>query len=182
MRIPRSLITAAPLLAVLALMVFFVLNLRQTAAVGPPDIVPSSAIDAPAPQFALPSLFAGTPGFRTADLNGRVTLVNFFASWCVPCRAEQPALRQAAQAGIGLVGIDYKDKPANAQAFLAELGNPYRVVAVDADGRAGAEFGINGVPQSYLIDRSGVIRFRLAGPLTPDIVRHQIVPLAARLK
>jgi cytochrome c biogenesis protein CcmG/thiol:disulfide interchange protein DsbE len=146
-----------------------------------PNLIPSVLIDRPAPAFDLPPLLTGERGFKSADLRGKVTLVNFFASWCVPCRAEHPYLPQITQAGIVLIGINYKDRPEDAKAWLAELGNPYRSVAADAHGRTGIDFGVYGVPESYLIDKQGVIRFKQTGPLSPEIVKNQLIPLAEKL-
>lgn len=171
-----------PFAAFLVLMGFFVWRLGEAERGQTPDLIPSVMIDKPAPRFDLPPLYTGRAGFKTADLKGKVTLVNFFASWCVPCRAEHPVLAEIDRAGIVLVGINYKDKPDDAKAFLAEQGNPYRFVAVDRVGRTGIDFGVYGVPESYLIDRRGVIRLKETGPLTPEIVRDQIVPLAEKLK
>ena len=124
---------------------------------------------------------AGGQGFKAADLKGKVTLVNFFASWCGPCRVEHPMLPLIAKAGIELIGIDYKDRPEDAKAWLAELGDPYRTVAVDAKGQTGLEFGVYGVPESYLIDKKGVIRYKQTGPLTPEIIRNRLIPMAEKL-
>jgi DsbE subfamily thiol:disulfide oxidoreductase len=181
-RIPAGVRYALPALAFLALMGLFFWRLNQTGRSEIPAVDPSASIGKPAPSIALPPLFAGQPELKSADLRGRVTLVNFFASWCVPCRAEHPMLGELANAGVVVVGINYKDKPGNAKAFLGELGNPYRVVAMDRDGRAGADFGVYGVPETYLIDKNGVIRFRLAGPLTREIVSDELLPLANKLK
>lgn len=148
-----------------------------------PDLIPSALIDKPAPQFDLPPLFPKERGFRTADLQGKVTLVNFFASWCVPCREEHSALAQIPRsAGIELVGIDYKDPPEDASLWLEELGNPYLAVAADAEGKAGINFGVYGVPESYLIDQQGIIRFKQTGPLTPKIIQSRVIPLARSLQ
>lgn len=147
-----------------------------------PDLIPSALIDKPAPQFALPPLFTEKPGFRTADLRGRVTLVNFFASWCVPCREEHGYLSELTKtAKIDLIGIAYKDRPEDASLWLAQLGDPYKTVAVDAQGKAGLDFGVYGVPESYLIDRKGIIRFKQTGPLTPAVIETRLIPLANRL-
>ena len=181
-RMPAGVRYALPAAAFLALVGVFFWRLNQAGEGDTPNIIPSALIDKPAPQFDLPPLYAGKPDFKTADLRGRVTLVNFFASWCVPCRAEHPVLREVANSGIALVGVNYKDKAENAQAFLTELGDPYRTVAVDAEGRTGIDFGVYGVPESYLIDKNGVIRFKQPGPLTPEIIRNQILPLAEKLK
>jgi cytochrome c-type biogenesis protein CcmF len=147
-----------------------------------PGLIPSVMIDKPAPDFDLPPLVQGQPGFKTADLQGKVTLVNFFASWCIPCREEHPYLADVNKTGIVLVGINYKDQPQAATAWLTELGNPYSAIAVDAEGQAGLDFGVYGVPESYLIDKHGIIRFKQIGPLTPDIIDNRLVPLAQKLE
>jgi cytochrome c-type biogenesis protein CcmF len=170
-----------PLLAFAVLAGFFLYRLHLVEEGVAPNLIPSVLIDRPTPAFDLPPLLAGERGFKTADLKGKVTLVNFFASWCVPCRLEHPILQQVAKAGIVLVGINYKDRPEDAKAWLAEMGNPYRIVAVDAHGRTGIDFGVYGVPESYLIDKQGVIRFKQPGPLTPEIINNQLVPLAEKL-
>ncbi len=171
---------ALPALAFLALTGVFFWRLNQTETGDTPDVIASVLIDKPAPEFDLPPLYAGQPGFKTADLKGHVTLINVFASWCIPCRAEHPLL--AKLHGIAVVGIAYKDKPENTQSFLAELGNPYRRVVRDQDGRTGIDFGVYGVPESYLIDKHGIIRFKQTGPLTEAVIRESILPLAARLQ
>jgi cytochrome c biogenesis protein CcmG/thiol:disulfide interchange protein DsbE len=147
-----------------------------------PSLVPSVMIDKPAPDFALPPLKAGDPGLATADLKGKVTLINFFASWCVPCRAEQPVLLDlAGDKRLEVDGIAYKNKPEDAAAFLAELGNPFARVVLDQPGRTAIDFGVYGVPESYLIDRQGRIRYRQVGPLTPEVIERQLKPLIATL-
>jgi cytochrome c biogenesis protein CcmG/thiol:disulfide interchange protein DsbE len=147
-----------------------------------PSELPSAMIDQPAPDFALTGL-GDKPGFARADIAGQVVLVNFFASWCVPCKLEHPLLtRLAAKAGIPLFGIDYKDKPEDAQRFLREFGSPFRAVGVDRDGRLGIDFGITGVPETFLIDKSGKIRFRRAMPLTPEAIERDILPLVKALQ
>jgi len=147
-----------------------------------PDLIPSVLINKQAPQFALSPLFANEPGFRTTDLKGKVTVVNFFASWCVPCREEHNYLSKIAKVpGIEVVGIAYKDRPQDASMWLAELGDPYKTVAVDPEGKTGIDFGVYGVPESYLIDKRGIIRFKQTGPLTPDVIDQRLIPLANRL-
>jgi len=181
-KMPAGIHYALPALAFVALAGVLFWRLNQTREGGAPNLIPSGPVDKPAPSFDLPALYAGRADLKTADLKGRVTLVNFFASWCIPCRAEQPVLQELAKTGIALVGIDYKDKPDRAQAYLAEFGNPYRAVAADREGRAGTDFGVYGVPQTYLIDKNGVIRDMIAGPLTAAIIRDRILPLAEKLK
>jgi cytochrome c-type biogenesis protein CcmF len=172
---------AVPLFGFVVLAGFFIWRLHLVEEGFAPNLIPSVLINRPAPDFDLPPLTAGQPGFKTADLKGKVTLVNFFASWCVPCREEHPVLPEITKAGIVLVGINYKDRPEDGKAWLAELGNPYGIVAVDAHGRTGIDFGVYGVPESYLIDKQGVIRFKQTGPLTPEIIKNQLIPLAEKL-
>ena len=177
----RSWTYVAPLLVFAVLFGFLIHRLHLVEEGFTPDLIPSVLIDKAAPTFDLPPLQASEPGFKTADLKGKVTLVNFFASWCVPCREEHAMLPQIVNAGILLVGINYRDRPEDAKAWLAELGNPYRTVAIDAKGRAGIDFGVYGVPESYLIDKQGVIRFKQTGPMTPEIIMNQLIPLAKKL-
>jgi cytochrome c biogenesis protein CcmG/thiol:disulfide interchange protein DsbE len=148
-----------------------------------PALVPSALIDKPAPAFDLPGLSDGEPGFARADLDGAVSLVNFFASWCVPCRAEHPILmRLAREEGVRLFGVAYKDKPEAARAFLAELGNPFTRVGVDPTGRTSIEFGVYGVPESYVIDRGGHVRMRHVGAIVPAVLEKDILPLIEDLR
>jgi cytochrome c biogenesis protein CcmG/thiol:disulfide interchange protein DsbE len=147
-----------------------------------PTVLPSALIEKPAPDFNLPPLIEGEPALTAADLRGQVTVLNFFASWCVPCRAEHPLLMELArQPGLALYGIAYKDKPEAARGFLAELGNPFARIAADSSGRTAIDFGVYGVPETYVIDRDGRIRFRQVGPLTPDAIKNDLLPLVARL-
>ena len=137
-----------------------------------PSAIPSALVGGPAPAFDLPALTgAGVPGLKRADLMGKVTIVNVFASWCVPCRQEQPALNALASKFAGndrvrLVGINYKDQPDKAQAFLDEVGNPYSAIGSDRDGRVGIDWGVYGVPETYVVDAAGVVRHKFIGPLT----------------
>lgn len=143
-----------------------------------PKRVPSPLIDKPAPVFALPPLLDGVPGLATADLAGKVALVNVFASWCLPCRAEHPLLMRLAESeGVTVFGINYKDKPEDARAWLAELGNPYRRIGIDRDGKAGIEWGVYGVPESFVVDAQGRIRYKWVGPLAPNVLEEKILPI-----
>ncbi len=147
-----------------------------------PSEVPSVMIGKPVPAFDLPALVAGSPGLKSSELKGHVTLINFFASWCVPCRAEHPLLFTLAQdKRIQIEGIAYKNKQSDTNAYLAELGNPYARVVVDEPGRTAIDFGLYGVPESYLVDRDGVIRFRQVGPLTEDVIEQKLRPLITEL-
>ncbi len=167
-----------PVLAFLAVAWFLHASLRTP----PPAAMRSALLDKPAPPTSLPPLDPGRPGLGTADLatRGRVTVVNVFASWCIPCREEAPQLAQLARArGVRLIGIAYKDKPEAARAFLAEYGNPFETVALDADGRAGIDWGISGVPESFVLDAHGIVRGHF-GPLTPDGMVMDMLPAIVR--
>jgi len=147
-----------------------------------PSVLPSPLIDQPAPQFALPPLHGEARGFSSADLAGHVSLVNTFASWCAPCRAEHPVLNALAQTKrVPIYGINYKDKEDLALAWIAELGNPYTRIGAD-DGRVGIDWGVYGVPETFIVDRDGRIRYKHVGPLTPADVERTILPLVARLE
>jgi cytochrome c biogenesis protein CcmG, thiol:disulfide interchange protein DsbE len=146
------------------------------------SVLPSPLIDHPAPHFALPPLPGEERGFSSADLTGHVSLVNAFASWCVPCRAEHGVLSALAQTKrVPIYGIDYKDKEDAARAWLAELGNPYARIGAD-DGQVGIDWGVYGVPETFIVDRDGRIRYKHVGPLTLADVERTILPLVARLE
>jgi cytochrome c biogenesis protein CcmG/thiol:disulfide interchange protein DsbE len=143
-----------------------------------PQQLSSALIGKPAPEFSLPALLPNLPGAARADLGGKPVLVNFFASWCVPCRAEHPFLMELAKdANITIIGIVYKDKPEAAADLLRELGNPYDRIGQDVDGRTAIDFGVYGVPETFLIDAGGIVRFRQPGPLTPDVIERDVMPL-----
>jgi len=169
-----------PLALFVVLLGFFGVRLVKMNQGDMPDEIKTVLIDKAAPDFALPPLIQGGPGFSSADLKGKVTLVNFFASWCVPCRGEHPLLSQLSDK-VQLVGIAYENKPEDATAWLASLGNPYKVVAADLDGRVAIDFGLYGVPESYLIDREGRIRYAWKKPFSPDEIQHKLLPLIAEL-
>jgi cytochrome c biogenesis protein CcmG/thiol:disulfide interchange protein DsbE len=148
----------------------------------PPAEIPSVLIGRQVPALILPPLDPLAQGIAPADLAraGKVTLVNVFASWCVPCREEAPELAKLARLrGVRLVGIVYKDKPDAARAFLSDVGNPYERIGFDASGRAGIEWGISGVPETFVVDAHGVIRDRF-GPLSPDNLLSDLLPAIAR--
>ena len=144
--------------------------------------LPSPLIDQQAPQFTLPSPLDGRRGLSSADLQGHVSVVNAFASWCAPCREEHTALTTlTGHARVPLYGIDYKDKPDAARAWLATLGNPYTAIGAD-DGRVGIDWGIYGVPETFVVDRSGRVRYKHVGPLTEANIRDEVLPLVSRLE
>jgi cytochrome c biogenesis protein CcmG, thiol:disulfide interchange protein DsbE len=133
------------------------------------------------PAFALVGL-AGQPGFTSADIavTGRTVLINFFASWCMPCRLEAPVLLALSQRGLPIWGVDYQDKPDAAAAFLGLIHDPYQRVGCDRTGEVGHLFGLEGVPESFLVDRDGVVRWHWAGGLSDDAVRQYLDPLLPR--
>ncbi len=148
-----------------------------------PRGVPSALIGKAPPDFELPPLEgAGLPGLSAADLRapGRPVLVNFFASWCVPCVIEHPQLMRLSREGVPVFGVNYKDQPADGRRFLERHGNPYARLGVDGPGRAAIDWGLYGVPETYLVDRGGVIRWRMAGPVTEDTLRADLGPLLRR--
>ena len=152
-----------------------------------PSTVPSPLVGHSAPVFDLPSLDGvDVPGLKRADLDGKITIVNVFASWCVPCRQEGPVL--AAIAGdfgtggrVRLVGINYKDQPGNARAFLGEVGNPFTAIGVDQMGRAAIDWGVYGVPETFIVGPDGIIIHKFIGPLTAEIVADDLKPLIAKV-
>lgn len=168
----RSLLVILPLVTFMVLAAIFFLRLRSGA---DPSAIPSALIGKPAPTFqlaALPGLSANgaaVPGLAHADFLGGVTVVNFWASWCAPCQIEHPQLmRLAREPGVRLVGIDYKDTPENGRRFLTRNGVPFAAVGMDSDGRTGIDFGVYGVPETFIIGPDGRIRDKLVGIVTPE--------------
>ena len=168
----RSLLVILPLVTFAALCAVFFLRLRSGA---DPSAVPSAMIGKPAPSFALEALpgLVGengpVPGLSSAEFKGQVTVVNFWASWCTPCQAEHPQLmRLAREPGVRLVGIDYKDAPENGRRFLTRNGVPFQAVGMDSTGRTAIDFGVYGVPETFIVGPDGIIRDKLVGILTPE--------------
>jgi cytochrome c biogenesis protein CcmG/thiol:disulfide interchange protein DsbE len=167
----RVWLMAIPLLGFSALAVLFWFGLRS----GDPSKIPSALLGRPAPQTTLPALDgllangSPVPGLDPNLFKGKVSLVNVWASWCVPCHDEAPLLTQLGQdKRLQLVGINYKDAPDNARRFLGRYGNPFGVVGVDGNGRAAIEWGVYGVPETFVVGRDGIIAYKLVGPITPD--------------
>lgn len=141
-----------------------------------PNELPSALQGKAAPAVAVTPLGNGAP-FTDADLRaGDVTLVNYWASWCAPCRVEHPNLEDLAESGLTIYGVNYKDKPGNAMGFLEELGNPYTAMGADAQGRMALDWGVYGVPETYVIDGDGQIVLRFAGPITDRVMEKTLLP------
>jgi cytochrome c biogenesis protein CcmG/thiol:disulfide interchange protein DsbE len=148
-----------------------------------PRGVPSALIGKPAPRVVLPAV-EGTelPGFAPDALAspGGPVLVNFWASWCVPCVVEHPQLMALHRRGVRILGVNYKDKAPDAARFLTRYGNPFQALVADSEGRVGIEYGLYGVPETYLLDGGGIVRWRWAGPMTPDTLSAELEPLLRR--
>ncbi len=178
-RRPLRLITMLPLLVFAALAVLFFVGLYS----GDPSRIPSALVGKPVPAFQLPRLEgleaggAPVPGLSSQDLQGQVTVVNVWASWCAPCRDEHPILVDLARRGrFRLVGINYKDQPENARRFLGHHGNPFAAVGVDASGRTAIDWGVYGVPETFVVGRDGRILHKHVGPLSDKAVRETLMP------
>jgi len=166
-----------PLALFIALVAFLLIGLNRD-----PHEVPSPLINRPAPAFQLPQLQDQTKTFSAQEMRGKVWLLNVWATWCVACREEHPWLLEYAKSGaLPIYGLNYKDDRVAALKLLSDEGNPYVMNAFDADGRVAIDYGVYGAPESYLIDRDGVIRFKQIGPITPDVWEKKILPLARRL-
>jgi cytochrome c biogenesis protein CcmG/thiol:disulfide interchange protein DsbE len=149
-----------------------------------PRFIPSVMIDQPVPEFELAAIEGmDGPGLKTADLtNGQVTLVNFFASWCIPCRIEHAFLIQLVERDRArLVGINYKNEAEEARTWLAQLGNPYAQIGADTTGRVGIEWGVYGLPETFIVDKQGRIRYRRVGPIDAYTLEREIRPLLKEL-
>jgi cytochrome c biogenesis protein CcmG, thiol:disulfide interchange protein DsbE len=148
-----------------------------------PREVPSPFIGKPAPAFALPHLNDAAQRFEPASMRGKVWLLNVWASWCAPCREEHPLLVAVARdSRLPIVGLNYKDDTRAAQEWLLRLGDPYLLTAVDGDGRAGIDWGVYGVPETFVVDRDGVVRHKVIGPLTQEVWKNEVLPLLQRLQ
>jgi len=148
-----------------------------------PKEIPSALINKPVPEFDLPPVQGRENGLASRDLKGQVTLVNVFASWCVACRAEHPLLMDLGKSGaVPVYGLNYKDKPANAAAWLDERGDPYSRTGADEKGRVGIDFGVYGVPETFVIDRHGRIAYKHIGPIRREDLDNKLMPLVRKLQ
>ena len=175
----RRVIVLAPLVVFLALVALFLIRLYS----GDPSRIPSALIGHPAPQTDLPPVAglerngAAVPGIDAASFKGAVTVVNVWASWCVPCHDEAPLLMQLAQdSRLRLIGINYKDEPDNARRFLGRYGDPFAAAGADLNGRAGIEWGVYGVPETFVVGRDARIAYKLVGPITADNINTVLKP------
>lgn len=172
----RSFIAYLPLMLFTALAAIFLVMLLSGRDASD---IPSALIGEPAPETDLPPLDPeALVGLNSGNFIGNVTLVNVWASWCAPCRQEHPLLMALARdSRIVIAGFNYKDKPENARRFLGELGNPYKVIGVDPQGREAIDWGVYGVPETFLVDRQGIVRFKHVGPLTPEAITTDLLPV-----
>lgn len=169
---------AAPLVIFVVLAVFLFVGLGLK-----PREVPSPFIDKPAPEFRLSQLHDFQKTFTPQEMQGKVWLLNVWASWCVACRAEHPLLMEMARRGdLNIYGLNYKDQPNDAKGWLTEHGNPYALSAVDFDGRVGIDYGVYGVPETFVIDKQGVIRHKVIGPITREEMNMKLIPLIRKLE
>ena len=145
--------------------------------------IPSPLVGKPMPEFSLPRLQDPTETLSDTDLKGKVSILNIWATWCVSCRAEHEVLLLLAKSGkVDIYGLNYKDERAKAQQWLVKLGDPYVANAFDADGRVGIDWGVYGAPETFIMDKQGIIRHKHIGPLSVDALNHEILPLIAELQ
>ena len=174
----RRLPFLVPVLAFAGMGVFLAFGLIRD-----PKVLPSTLISPPVPSFSLPPVQGRTLGLSSGDLKGQVSLVNVFASWCTACRLEHLVfLRLKAERVVPIHGINYKDRPEDAAAWLDQLGDPYTRTGADRDGRVAIDWGVYGVPETFVIDRDGKIAFKQVGPLTPEVYARTIAPQLERLR
>jgi len=160
---------------------FFVVQKRIGSGDYDPQNMPSALLDKPMPAFELPDLLSGEP-VTGAAMDGKIALVNVWATWCPSCHYEHPYLMKLAERGVFILGVDYKDEPEKARQWLREKGNPYAAVLDDRAGGLGLDLGVTGAPETYLIDRHGVVRLRYQGPLDERVWRETLQPMIERLQ
>ena len=166
-----------PLGIFVVLVLFLAVGLRLN-----PREVPSPLINKPAPRFMLPQLQEPERSLSLEDMRGKVWLLNVWASWCVACREEHPVLVELAKTGVvPIYGLNYKDQRSDALAWLTQFGNPYTLSIADVEGRVGIDYGVYGVPETFVIDKNGMIRYKQIGPVTPEALQSKILPLVREL-
>lgn len=166
-----------PLALFAVLVVFLAIGLTRN-----PDDLPSALIDKPAPEFRLPQLKDPSQSFSAADMRGKVWMLNVWASWCIVCRDEHQFLFQYGASGaVPIIGLNYKDRREDAMNWLDQLGDPYTLSVTDLDGRVGMDYGVFGAPESYIIDKSGTIRLKYVGAVTPDVWSKKVLPVIQEL-
>jgi cytochrome c biogenesis protein CcmG/thiol:disulfide interchange protein DsbE len=167
-----------PLVLFFVLVAFLAIGLSRD-----PREVPSPLVNKPAPAFVLPQLSDPQRSFKSEEMRGRVWLLNVWASWCAACRDEHPLLIELARTGlVPIYGLNYKDERRNALAWLDDFGDPYTLSLADTDGRVGIDYGVYGVPETFVIDRNGVIRYKQIGPVTAEALQKKIIPLVKELQ
>jgi cytochrome c biogenesis protein CcmG/thiol:disulfide interchange protein DsbE len=167
-----------PLVVFILLVILLSVGLQKD-----PRLVPSPLIGKPAPAFELPVLGSPDQSFNQQQMLGKVWLFNVWASWCVACRSEHPLINDLASLKlVEIIGLNYKDAPSDAQKWLNHLGNPYQISVMDSNGRVGIDWGVYGVPETFLIDKKGIIRFKQIGPVTQEVLQDSIIPLIKQLQ
>jgi cytochrome c biogenesis protein CcmG/thiol:disulfide interchange protein DsbE len=167
-----------PLVLFVVIAIFLALGLKLK-----PSEIPSPLLNKPAPAFSAPKLNTPNEKLSPADLKGKVWLFNVWASWCVSCREEHPVLNEfAKQQAVIIIGLNYKDDPEAAKNWLTSLGNPYNDSVMDADGRIGIDWGVYGVPETFVMDKQGIVRYKHTGPVTEESIQTIFLPLIAKLQ
>jgi cytochrome c biogenesis protein CcmG/thiol:disulfide interchange protein DsbE len=173
----RRLVVILPVLLFAALLGIMAALLTDGERNNDPSRLPSPLVGKTAPVISLPAIAENIPGgFSTEDLKGHVTIVNVFASWCITCLAEHPLITKLAADGARVYGINHRDTAADATTWLRRHGNPYEAIGADTDARASLEWGVTGVPETFIIDANGTIAYKHAGPITPEVLERKILP------
>lgn len=173
----KRLIALAPVLVCILVLAGFAVGLQRD-----PSVLPSTMIGKPVPAFNLPAVRAGDVGLQSTELSGEPMLLNAFASWCAACQVEHPVLMRLKAEGVPIQGLDWKDEAADGAQWLKDRGDPYQKAGNDLSGRAGIELGVAGVPETFVVDRKGKIRYRHVGAITPEVWTETLEPLMARLR